>query len=67
MSISYEVLFEESDGTPVIDGEVEGQTFTARGLQPFTNYTFQVAGVNRDGWGPFSDAITVSTDADGKL
>ena len=63
----YEVVFQRVDGTATTDGQVVGQTFTASGLQPFTNYTFQVRGVNSAGMGPFTTAITIRTDEDGKL
>ena len=62
----YEVEFRRVDGTATTDGEVVGQTFTASGLQPYTVYTFQVAGVNSEGRGPFTDTIIIPTDEDGK-
>ena len=62
----YEVEFQRVDGIATTDGEVVGQTFTASGLQPFTNYTFQVAGVNSEGWGPFTDTIVIQTNEDGE-
>ena len=63
----YEVEFQRVGGAAITDGEVVGQTFTASGLQPFTNYTYQVAGVNSEGRGPFSDLITIRTNEDGKF
>ena len=48
-----------------VDWEVVGETFTAGSLQPFSVYTFRVAGVNIAGTGPFSDAITIRTPEDG--
>ncbi len=63
--IGYEVDFQQRDGTPITDGEVVGMTFTANGLQPFTNYTFRVAGVNNDDRGPFTDNIIIRTNEDG--
>lgn len=42
------------------------QNFTAAGLTPNTVYTFRVAGVNINGTGPFSDAITILTAEDSK-
>ena len=58
----YEVDFQHADGTATTaDGQVNNQMFTASGLQPFTNYTFRVAGVNSEGRGPFTDPITLLT------
>ena len=62
----YTVEFREEGGA-MIPGEVEGQTFTARGLTPHTNYTFRVAGVNSNGTGPFSDIFIISTKKESKL
>ena len=61
----YDVEFQQADGTAVIDGEVVNMTFTASGLQPFTDYIFRVAGVNSDGSGTFTDAVTIQTYEDG--
>ena len=58
---SYSVEFQEEGGAD-IPGEVMGQSFTASGLTPNTSYTFRVAGVNANGTGPFTDAITIYTD-----
>ena len=65
---NYTVVFQEQGGA-VIPGEVNvmDRTFTARGLTPYTNYTFRVAGVNSNGTGPFTTTITVQTDEDSKL
>ncbi len=63
----YEVEFQRVGGTAITDGEVVGQTFTASGLRPFTNYTFRVRGVNSAGRGPFTNTITICTDEDGKF
>ncbi len=63
----YVVEFQRVDGTATTDGQVVGQTFTASGLRPFTNYTFRVGGVNSAGMGPFTNAITIRTDEDGKF
>ena len=63
---NYTVVFQEQGGA-VIPGEVNvmDRTFTASGLTPHTNYIFRVAGVNSNGTGPYSNAITVLTDEDG--
>ena len=39
--------------------------FNIMGLDPFTNYTIRVAGVNDFGTGNFSEPITVQTLEDG--
>ena len=61
----YTVEFQEQGGAR-IPGEVVNQTFTASGLTPHTNYTFRVAGVNSNGTGSFTGAITILTNEDGK-
>ena len=48
-----------------IMGSVINETFIINDLQPYTNYSFQVAGVNKNGTGPFSNAITIMTDEGG--
>ena len=63
---NYTVVFKKLDGTAIL-GEVMGQSFTATKLTPYTNYTFQVAGVNTNGAGSFSDVTTILTDEDGLL
>ena len=60
----YTVEFQEQGGAR-IPGEVVGQTFTASGLTPHTNYTFRVAGVNSNGTGPFTGIIAIPTREDG--
>ena len=52
--------FQEEGGAD-IPGEVMGQSFTASGLTPNTNYTFRVAGINANGTGPFTELIIFST------
>ena len=54
----YEVrLREDGSGDMVTDGVVnfDAETYTASGLQPFTRYIFQVAGVNANGTGVFTE------------
>ena len=50
----YIVEFQEQGGV-IISGEVivMDRNFTASGLTPGATYTFRVAGVNRNGTGPF--------------
>ena len=63
----YTVEFQKQDGTNTRVVNAAGQTFTASGLTPHTNNTFRVAGVNNNGTGPYSDAITILTDEDSKF
>ena len=54
----YEVKLREDDsGDIVTDGVVDfdAETYMASGLRPFTTYIFQVAGVNVDGTGVFTE------------
>ena len=62
MITGYEVEFGPSG-----EGTISGRSFTANGLTPFTNYTFQVRGVNSVGPGPYSDLITITTSEEGNL
>ena len=48
-------------------GESGVFTLTLTGLSSFTSYSIQVAGNSDLGPGPFSDAITAMTNADGEL
>ena len=52
--IGYVVEFQEQGGDR-IPAEAVGQNFTASGLNPATQYTFQVAGINSNGTGPFTN------------
>ena len=65
----YTVVFQlEHDGANVLgNGNIIGRTFSATELTPFTNYTFQVAGVNEVGTGPDTDMITITIDEEGEL
>ena len=62
---NYIVVFQEQGGANVISSTVD-RTFSATELTPFTNYTFQVAGVNDVGTGPFA-VLTITTDEEGLL
>ena len=65
ITTGYIVEFQEQGGA-MIPGEVVGQSFTAAGLTPATRYTFQLAGVNSNGIGPFTTSAITSTDEDCK-
>ena len=60
----YAVVFQEQGGANV-PGNTVDRTFSATELTPFTIYTFQVAGINDAGTGPFTDIITITTDEEG--
>ena len=57
---SYQVRLRRGSVT-ITDEAVVGMTFSASGLTPFTEYMFQVAGVNSIGRGPFTAAIPIHT------
>ena len=64
MITNYTVVFQEQGGANV-PGNTVDRTFSAGGLTPYTNYTFQVAGINNADTGPFTNVITITTDEDG--
>ena len=64
--LDYLVEFQSLEDDVVNVAVSANETFTAGGLVPNTNYTFRVAGVNVNGTGPFSSALTILTDEDGK-
>ena len=54
-----------SFSTVVITGEGNREQILT-GLNPFTNYSVQVAAINAGGTGPYSIALTVETLQDGE-
>ena len=68
MITNYTVKFSSLGGS-VTPGVlmVNERRFTASGLTPFTNYTFQVAGINGYGVGAFSNVTTIQTAEDSML
>ena len=68
MITNYTVVFSSSGGS-VISGVlmVNERRFTASELTPFTNYTFQVAGINGNGTGPLSNVTIIQTAEDSML
>ena len=60
----YAVRFQGDD---IVPGLVVNRTFNVSGLTPGTRYTFQVAGININGTGPYTDAVYVTTDEDGMV
>ena len=65
MITGYTVVFQEQGGANVT-GNIVNRTFSAGGLTPGMNYTFQIAGVNDAGTGVFSN-FTITTDEEGLL
>ena len=61
----YTVVFQEQGGANV-PGNTVNRTFSATELTPFTNYTFQVAGVNDAGTGLLA-VLTITTAEEGSL
>ena len=62
----YEVQLREDDSADMVtDGVVDfdARTYMAGGLRPFTRYIFQVAGINDNGTGVFTE-ISVDTPED---
>ena len=54
----YEVRIREDDSGDMVTDDMVGsnaRTYTANGLRPFTRYIFQVAGVNANGTGVFTE------------
>ena len=60
----YTVVFQEQGGANVPSNTVN-RTFSVGGLIPYTNYAFQVAGVNDVDTGPFTNLLTVITAEEG--
>ena len=60
--LDYVVKFRPVRESLITTGTVEDETFIVSGLNPSTNYSFQVAGINENGTGPFSDLIFIMTE-----
>ncbi len=56
----YEAELQSVEGV-LSPGVVIGESFTASGLTPSTNYSFRVSGMNSNGTGPFSTTIYFMT------
>ena len=52
-------------GGATVNSSVVGRNFRADGLTPNTRYSFRVAGVNMNSVGPFSRAVSMTTEEDG--
>ena len=55
----------QSDSTVQSGGIDVAGIYTASGLTPFTNYSFEVAAMNSADTGPFTATLFVVTDEDG--
>ena len=58
----YIVKLQDQRKRTGIPGELVDRNFTTSGLTPATHYTFQVAGVNINGLGPYSNTTFIKTD-----
>ena len=57
----------QSESTVQSGGLDVAGTYNASGLTPFTNYSFEVAGMNSADTGPFTATLFVVTDEDGEF
>ena len=64
---SYDVMYGVLGEAMMMRSGISERSFTADELRPFTNYTFQVHGVNSEGFGPYSDLIIITTLEAGNL
>ena len=64
---SYDVMYGELGEVMRMMSGISERSFTANELRPFTNYTFQVRGVNSVDSGPYSDLIIITTPEAGNL
>ena len=67
---SFDVQYEQVDGalTTMRIGSSDTTSYIVIGLLPFTEYMFQIAGVNSDGPGPYTAFIgLIKTNEDGGL
>ena len=60
----YKVKFHERGGGVVCEETTTNETLTVTELTPYTNYIFQVAGINTNGTGPFIQAVNFTTRED---
>ena len=63
---SYDVMHGVLGEAMMMMSNISGRSFTADDLKPFTNYTFQVRGVNSESPGPYSDLIIITTSETGR-
>ena len=61
----YTVVFHKQGDSSIVPVNTPNQYFIANTLQPFTNYTFRVAGLNINGTGPFTETTHFTTSEAG--
>ena len=64
--LRYQVLYREADGDNVTKS-VSGLSVVLQGLKPYTTSFIQVAAVNSNGTGPYSDIEEATTFSDRKF
>ena len=64
---SYDVIYGVLGEVMMMRSGISGRSFTTDEITPFTNYTFQVRGVNSVDSGPYSDLIIITTSEAGNL
>ena len=64
---SYDVMYGVLGKTMMMRSGISERSFTADDIRPFTNYTFQVRGVNSVDSGPYSNLIIITTAEAGNL
>ena len=63
----YAVRILPEGGGDIVHGLAETRAFNASGLTPGSRYSFQVAGFNIIGTGPYTDATYLTTTEDGMV
>ena len=61
----YAVRIRPEEGGATVYGQTKTRAFNASGLSPGSRYSFQVAGFNIIGTGPYTDATYLTTTEDG--
>ena len=64
---SYDVMYGVLGEAMMMRSGISERSFTADDIRPFTNYTFQVRGVNSVDSGPYSDLTIITTSEAGNL
>ena len=65
--ISYIIRYQRTDGFDAVKtATVENQTGVLTGLEKYTSYTIEVAGMTIKGTGTFSSSISITTNEDSK-
>ena len=64
---SYDVMYGVLGEAMMMRSNISGRSFTADELKSFTNYSYQVRGVNIKGPGTYSDLKIITTGEAGNL